>query len=216
MAAAHPGPVALVHGSSAGWAAEAAERFRKQGRAVHAVLSEGEPTLDRLEAALARLRPDRPVLVVAIGGGAAIDLGKALAALLPAPGAPLDYLEIVGKGEKLDRAPFPFIAIPTTAGTGAEATKNAVIGVPAEGRKVSLRDPRMTPVAALMDAELTDNAPWSVTFASGMDAVTQLIEPYVSARATPQTDALCRAAIGPALRALVTLSQREDPAQREV
>ncbi len=216
IAAEHPGPVALIHGASATWAGEAEFAFRDRGRAVHAVLARGEPTLARLEAALARLRPEKPALVVSIGGGAAIDLGKALAALLPATGRVLDYLEVIGKGEKLDAAPLPFIAIPTTAGTGAEATRNAVIGVPEHGRKVSLRDTRMIPDVALLDPDLTDNTPWPVTFASGMDAVTQLIEPYISSRATPGTDALCRAAIGPALRALVTLSQREDPAAREV
>jgi hypothetical protein len=125
------------------------------------------------------------------------------------------YLEVVGDGLPLDHAPLPFIACPTTAGTGAEATKNAVIGVPSHNRKVSLRDDRMIADLALIDPALTDGCPRNVTLASGLDAITQVIEPYLSARANPLTDALCRDAIPRGLRALVTLMRAEDSKARD-
>ena len=125
---------------------------------------------------------------VAVGGGAVLDLGKALAALVPAPDGPMEHLEVVGKGLALKADPLPFIAIPTTAGTGAEVTKNAVIGLPDLGRKVSLRDDRMVARLAIVDPALTDHCPKAVTLASGLDAVTQVIEPFVSIKATPYTE----------------------------
>ncbi|OYW55328.1 MAG: alcohol dehydrogenase [Rhodobacterales bacterium 32-66-7] len=185
------------------------------GPGVLALPCAGEPTLMDLVAALAQARPHRPDWVVAIGGGAALDLGKALAGLIPASGDPLDHLEVVGKGLPLTAAPLPFIALPTTAGTGAEATKNAVIGLPEHGRKVSLRDDRMVARLAIVDPALTDGCPRGVTLASGLDAVTQVIEPYVSCKATPYTDALTRPAIGPGLSALLRLMAGEDPAARD-
>src|SRR5690606_32593534 len=118
-----------------------------------------EPTLPALEAALARARAHAPDWVLAIGGGSVLDMGKALAALIPAPGGPMDHLEVVGRGLPLAAPPLPFVAVPTTAGTGAEVTKNAVIGLPGHGRKVSLRDDRMTPRVAIVDPALTDGCP---------------------------------------------------------
>ena len=122
---------------------------------------------------------------------------------------------MVGKGLPLTAAPLPFIAIPTTAGTGAEATKNAVIGLPDHGRKVSLRDDRMLARLAIVDPALTDGCPRGITLASGLDAVTQVIEPYVSCKATPFTDALTRPAIPRGLAALRRLMEGEDPAARD-
>jgi hypothetical protein len=122
---------------------------------------------------------------------------------------------VVGKGLPLAAPPLPFIAIPTTAGTGAEVTKNAVIGLPDHARKVSLRDDRMLARLAIVDPALTDRCPRAVTLASGLDAVTQVIEPYVSVRATPFTDALARPAIGLGLGALLRLMQAEDPRARD-
>ena len=107
------------------------------------------------------------------------------------------------------------MAIPTTAGTGAEVTRNAVIGVPEARRKVSLRDARMLPALAIVDPALTDGCPRAVTLASGLDAVTQVIEPYVCTRANPLTDALCRDAIPRGLAALIRLMQAEDPQARD-
>lgn len=182
---------------------------------VQALPCPGEPTLAMLEDALARTRGFAPQVVVALGGGAALDLGKALAALIPAPGGPLDHLEVVGRGLPLSAPPLPFVAIPTTAGTGAEATKNAVIGIPDNGRKVSLRDDRMLARLAIVDPALTDGSPRGVTLASGLDAVTQVVEPYVSSRATPFTDAIAHPAITAGMAALVRLMEVEDPAARD-
>lgn len=174
-----------------------------------------EPDLDLLLAALERARAARADCIIAIGGGAAIDLGKAVAALLPGGGDPLDHLEVVGKGQPLAARPLPFMAIPTTAGTGAEVTKNAVIGVPSHGRKVSLRDARMIADIAIVDPALTDGTPRAVSLASGLDAITQVIEPYISARANPVTDALCRDAIPRGMRALARLMREDDPGARD-
>jgi alcohol dehydrogenase class IV len=166
-------------------------------------------------AALGAARSHRPHWVVAIGGGAALDLGKALAGLIPAPGDPMQHLEVVGQGLSLTAAPLPFIALPTTSGTGAEVTRNAVIGLPEHGRKVSLRDERMIARLAIVDPALTDGCPWPVTLASGLDAVTQVIEPYVCNKATPYTDALTRPVIGSGLAALQRLQEGEDPEARD-
>ena len=205
----------LVRGRSAAFADALERALRAQGGALRVVQGAGEPTLDQLETALDEARAFAPDAVAAIGGGSILDLGKALAALAPSTRPPLDHLEVVGKGLPLEAAPLPFVAIPTTAGTGAEATKNAVIGVPAEGRKVSLRDERMLPALALVDPALTDACPRPVTLASGLDAITQVIEPYLSARANPVTDALCRPAIPRGLAALIRLMQEEDAPARD-
>ena len=141
-------------------------------------------------------------VAIGIGGGAALDLAKAVAGLTREPGDPMDHLEVVGKGLPLTMDPLPLIAIPTTAGTGAEATRNAVLGVPERGRKVSLRDARLLPRLALVDPLLTHGLPAGPTLATGLDAITQVIEPYLSAKATPMTDALCRDAIARGLNAL--------------
>ncbi len=120
--------------------------------------------------------------VVAIGGGAAIDAGKAIAALIPSHHEIMFHLEVVGQGKPLDAKPLPFIAIPTTAGTGAEVTKNAVISAPEHRRKVSMRDLAMLPKLAIVDPAMTDGSPRSITLASGLDAITQVIEPYVCSK----------------------------------
>jgi alcohol dehydrogenase class IV len=130
-------------------------------------------------------------LVIAIGGGSAIDAGKAIAAAAANPGDLLHYLEVIGKGQALENAPWPFIAVPTTAGTGSEVTRNAVLGSPEHGVKVSLRSPLMLPRVAILDPVLTLGLPPAVTASTGLDALTQLIEPYVSSRANPFTDGLC-------------------------
>ncbi len=174
-----------------------------------------EPTLAMLHEALYYTSAFEPEVVVAIGGGSVLDLGKALAALIPAPDGPMQHLEVVGKGLPLVAAPLPFIAIPTTAGTGAEVTRNAVIGLPEHGRKVSLRDERMVARVAIVDPALTDGCPRAVTLASGLDAIAQVIEPYVSNKATPYTDALARPAIGQGMAALMRLMEAEDPDARD-
>jgi alcohol dehydrogenase class IV len=212
--------VLLVHGRAPERAAWLRHALEASGARVTPLACPGEPTLAMLQDGLAVARAAKVDVVVSLGGGAAIDLGKAIAALVPADGDVLDYLEVVGRGLPLPAAPLPFIAMPTTAGTGAEVTKNAVIGVPGQGgekngRKVSLRDDRMLPDIALVDPALTDGLPKSVTLASGLDALTQVIEPYLSSRANPMTDALCRDAIPRALPALQKLMRGEDPAARD-
>lgn len=150
----------------------------------------GEPTLDcvRRGALAARGACE---LVIGFGGGSAIDAAKAIAALATNSGEPLDYLEVIGRGRPLEGAPLPFIAVPTTAGTGAEVTRNAVIGSPEHGVKASLRSPMMLAKVALVDPELTLEVPPAITASTGLDTLTQLIEPYVSIRANPMTDLFC-------------------------
>lgn len=205
--------VALVHGAKAERADWLADALEAAGCSVTRLSIPREPDMPLIEAALAEARGAE--VVVALGGGAVIDAGKAVAALLPAPRPMLDHLEVVGRGLPLDLPPLPFIAIPTTAGTGAEVTRNAVIGVPEHRRKVSLRDPRMLPRLAIVDPALTDGLPRPITLASGLDAITQVIEPYICTRANPLTDALCRDAIPKGLAALQRLMQAEDAAARD-
>jgi alcohol dehydrogenase class IV len=152
----------------------------------------GEPTVDLARAGAAAAREHGADVVAAIGGGSVIDTGKAVAMLLGNGGDPLDYLEVVGSGRKITKPSAPFVAVPTTAGTGAEVTANAVLAAPAHGLKASLRSPLMIPAVALVDPELTVSCPPPVTAASGMDALTQCLEPYVSVRATPLTDGVAR------------------------
>lgn len=202
----------VVHGANP---ARAAWLIEALGPDTLALPCAGEPTLTGLEIALTAARAHRPDWVVSLGGGAALDLGKALAGLIPAPEGPMQHLEVVGKGLPLKADPLPFVALPTTAGTGAEVTKNAVIGLPEMGRKVSLRDDRMVARLAIVDPALTDGCPKGVTLASGLDAVTQVIEPFVSVKATLYTDVLTRPAIGAGMQALIRLMQGEDPEARD-
>ena len=203
----------VVHGRDPGRAAGLTAAL--SGCDLLSVAAMREPVLDDLTGALRAARAHRPDWVAAFGGGAALDLGKALAALIPAPGGPLDHLEGVGRGLPLTAAPLPFIALPTTAGTGAEVTKNAAIGLPDHGRKVSLRDPAMLARLAVVDPALTDGCPWHVTLASGLDALVQVVEPYLSCRATPYTDALTLPALPLALPALMRLHRGEDRQARD-
>ena len=205
----------VVHGANPARPAWLVDALRGDGAAVLTIACGAEPTLPMLTDALTQAKAFGADWVAGLGGGAALDLGKALAGLIPAPGGIMDHLEVVGRGLPLAAAPLPYVAIPTTAGTGAEATRNAVIGLPDHGRKVSVRDERMLPRIAIVDPALTDHCPRAVTLASGLDALAQVIEPYVSARATPFTDALVRPVILPGLTALVRLMQAEDAQARD-
>jgi alcohol dehydrogenase class IV len=151
-----------------------------------------EPTVELARAGVAAAREHGADVVVAIGGGSVIDTGKAVAALLGNGGDPLDYLEVIGSGRPITRAAAPCIAVPTTAGTGAEVTANAVLASPAHRVKASLRSPLMIPRVALVDPELTVSCPPAVTAASGLDALTQCLEPFVSPQASPLTDGIAR------------------------
>lgn len=179
----------------------------------------GEPTTHLVAQGAHQAREARCDLVIGIGGGSAIDAGKAIAALLTNGGEPLDYLEVIGEGQPLTEPPAPYIAIPTTAGTGSEVTKNAVLASPEHQVKVSLRSNLTLPRLAVVDPELTYSLPREITASTGLDALTQVIEPFVSHMASPLTDAICREGIRRGARALrrvyengADLAAREDMA----
>jgi alcohol dehydrogenase class IV len=161
----------------------------------------GEPTVDDARRAAAFAFPDVEI-VVAIGGGSVLDLGKAAAILIANGGDPLRHLEVIGDGRPFQQRSLPCLCVPTTAGTGSEVTRNAVLGSPVHGVKASLRSPFMLPAIALVDPELTVDLPPALTASTGLDALTQLIEPFVSARANAFVDAICRDAIPRVISAL--------------
>jgi alcohol dehydrogenase class IV len=165
------------------------------GIEARAFTVDGEPTVADVGSAVSAAREAGAEMVIGFGGGSAIDAAKATAGLLANPGDPLDYLEVVGRGRPLLHPAMPWMAIPTTAGTGAEVTRNAVLGVPERSVKVSLRSSHLLARIALVDPELTLELPPSVTASSGMDALTQLLEAYVCLRANPMTDALAAAGV---------------------
>jgi alcohol dehydrogenase class IV len=183
--------VLIATGRSDAPSADVIASLHAHGLPVLRLQVDGEPTVASARAAVEAARQHRADVVVGCGGGSAIDLGKAIASLLANPGDPLDYLEVVGRGQAVTERSVPFIAVPTTAGTGAEVTRNAVLSVPEERQKVSLRSPLMLPALAVVDPELTLALPPALTASTGMDALTQLIEPFVSVKANPLTDAIC-------------------------
>lgn len=161
-----------------------------------------EPTTDRVMAGVNFAREENCDLVIGFGGGAALDTGKAIAALLTNGGEPLDYLEVIGRGQPVTKPAAPYIAIPTTAGTGTEVTKNAVLASPQHRVKVSLRSPLILPRLAVIDPELTYTLPPHITVTTGLDAFTQVLEPFVSRQANPVTDGFCREGMRRVARAL--------------
>lgn len=175
-----------------------------------------EPTVPLAREATALALAERCDAVVAIGGGSALDAGKAIAALVANGGDPLDYLEVVGRGKPIEKPSLPFIAIPTTAGTGSEVTKNAVLAEPVAKVKASLRSPFMLPRVAIIDPELLLGAPKEVLASSGLDALSQVIEPFLSARRNPITDAIAREGIVRSARSLRRAVLEENgPSERE-
>jgi alcohol dehydrogenase class IV len=176
--------------------------LRESGVGAFAFPVPGEPNIETVRQGLALARQEDCGLVISFGGGSAIDTGKAIAAMLANTGELLDYLEVIGRGKTLAQPSAPFIAIPTTAGTGSEVTRNAVLASPEHGVKVSLRSPFMLPRVAVVDPELTYDLPPAVTASTGLDALTQVIEPYVCSRPNPMTDALCVEGIRRAARSL--------------
>ena len=158
----------------------------------HSIFSvSGEPTIQNVREGVELAKRENCDWVIGFGGGSVIDAGKAIAAMMMNDGDVLDYLEVIGKGRALTKPSAKFLAIPTTAGTGSEVTRNAVLASPEHKLKVSLRSAYMLPSIALVDPELTYELPRSVTASTGLDALTQLIEPYVCLRANPMTDAIC-------------------------
>ncbi len=181
----------LVTGSSANRAMPFLSALSPEKFAVS-----GEPTVELVRDGARRVQDAACDVVVSIGGGSVIDAGKAIASIATNGGEPLDFLEVVGKGRTIATPSLPFIAVPTTAGTGSEVTRNAVLGAVAHGVKASLRSPLMLPRVALVDPELTYSLTPAVTASTGLDALTQLIEPYVSVRANPLVDAICIEGLG--------------------
>lgn len=197
-------------------AAPLLESLAAQGIEAVTFAVTGEPTTDLIQQGTQQARAEKCDLVIGFGGGSAIDTGKAIAAMLTNSGELLDYLEVIGRGQSLKQPPAPCIAIPTTAGTGAEVTRNAVLGSPAHRVKVSLRSPLMLPRIALIDPELTHSMPPAVTASTGLDALTQVLEPYVSNAANPMTDGFCREGMRRAARSLRrAYEQGDDAAARE-
>jgi alcohol dehydrogenase class IV len=161
-----------------------------------------EPTTNLVLTAVGQARAADCDLVIGIGGGSVMDAGKVVAAMLTNSGDLMQYLEVIGAGRPLGRMPAPFIAVPTTAGTGAEVTRNAVLESPVHRVKVSMRSPFMLPRLAVVDPELTYSMPPPLTAATGLDALTQLLEAFVSRSANPLTDAICREGLRHAARSL--------------
>lgn len=165
----------------------------KEQHIKHVVFSvSGEPTTETARLGTQKARVEECDLIVGFGGGSALDTGKAIAALLTNGGDPLDYLEVIGKGKPIHMPSAPYIAIPTTAGTGTEVTRNAVLKSTEHQVKVSLRSPLLLPRVAMIDPELTYSLPPEITATTGLDAFTQVLEPFVSNKANPLTDAVCR------------------------
>jgi alcohol dehydrogenase class IV len=186
------------------------------GRELATIITSGEPDLDFIQSGLAYMSSIKPDVIVSLGGGSTLDTGKALAALYTNPGDVLDYVEVVGKGLPLQNDPLPHIAISTTSGTGSEVTRNAVLGIAAQKAKVSLRSKKMIPTIALVDPDLNRTLPTDLTAATGLDALTQVIEPLISRRANPITDAFCLQAIPLIMQSLPLLMRTpEDMVLRE-
>ncbi|HEX4797418.1 MAG TPA: iron-containing alcohol dehydrogenase [Humisphaera sp.] len=171
--------------------------------AISTFRQKGEPTVNDIDRGLETARSFGAQVIIGLGGGSAIDTAKAVAGLLTNGGSALDYMEVVGKGQKIIKPAAPWIAIPTTAGTGAEATRNAVIGASERKFKASIRSEQLPARIALIDPELGMSTPPQVTASSGMDALCQLIESYTSLGAQPMTDALAVKGIELAARSLV-------------
>jgi alcohol dehydrogenase class IV len=169
-----------------------------------------EPTVETVKSVLDAIRKTTVDTVIGLGGGSALDMAKTISALLTNPGDLNDYLEIIGDNQPLKNPSLPLIAIPTTAGTGSEATRNAVIGSPQHHVKVSLRGPHLLPRIALVDPELAQSLPPNITATTGLDALTQLIEPFTCNNPSPMTDALCREGFHLISRSLFNAFDRGD------
>ena len=192
----------VVYNGGGGAVERVKEALRGEHLEPHWLRQRGEPTVADVERAVAAAREGGHDVIIALGGGSAIDCGKAVAGVVANGSSPLDYMEVIGRGLPLDRPALPWVAVPTTAGTGAEATRNAVIGEPTRKFKASLRSERLLPRVALVDPELGVGVPRATTAASGMDALCQLIESYTSTYAQPMTDALAVKGIDLAARSL--------------
>ena len=202
LASEFGGKALLIAGKNLGRATRLIAYLKDHSVQVVIYQIEGEPTVQDVKEGADFARQNQAELVIGMGGGSVLDAGKAISALATNPGDIYEYLEVIGKGSSLKLSPLPYIAIPTTAGTGSEVTRNAVLGSPEQGLKVSMRSAMMIPRVALVDPELTFSVPSMITANTGLDALTQLIEPFVSAHANPLTDAICHQGIGFVARSL--------------
>ena len=185
---------------------ERAERLRRALLAADHEMVElavaSEPTVELVRMAAQRAIAQRCEAVVAFGGGSAIDAGKAVAALVTNRGDPRDYLEGIGRGRTLERPSLPVVAVPTTAGTGAEVTRSAVLLTRHERNKINLRSLNLAPTVAIVDPDVVSDAPSALLMANGYAAFSQLIEPFLSSRANPLTDAWAREGMRRSVRSL--------------
>ena len=202
----------VVTGRSSERAGVLTDTLRSAGLDYVTFAVTGEPTTEMMREGVRLALAEACDLVIGFGGGSAIDAAKAIATLAANGGDPLDYMEGIGAGRPLTQPALPIIAIPTTAGTGAEVTRNAVVASPEHRVKASLRSPFMLPRLALVDPELTYSLPPEVTAGTGLDALTQLIEPFTSHRANPMTDAFCREGLARAARSLHRAYEHGDDA----
>ena len=210
--------VLLVTGRSGERSSALRAALEARGIATAALAVASEPTVELARLGSEQAAAERRDCVVAVGGGSALDCGKAIAALAANGGDPLDYLEVVGQGRPLTRPSLPFVAIPTTAGTGSEVTRNAVLGSTQAQVKASLRSPFMLARLAIVDPDLLARVPPAVLASSGLDALSQLVEPYLSVRANPFTDALAREGIAHSARSLrrACLEGADAPAREDL
>lgn len=181
----------LITGHNVERAAPLLESLKNAGMQIVTFSVSGEPTIKLTIEGVELARQNASDIVIGMGGGSVIDTAKAIAALLTNCGDIIEYLEVIGQGKPLSNPSAPCIAIPTTAGTGAEVTKNSVLTSQEHKVKVSLRSPTMLPDLAVVDPELTYSMPPSLTASTGLDAFTQILEPFVSVKSNPLTDTLC-------------------------
>lgn len=192
----------VVTGRSIERAGPILEQLTKQGLEYVTLSVPGEPTTNIAKEGVQEARQTKSDLVISVGGGSALDTGKVVAAMLTNTGELEDYLEVVGQGKALTRSAAAHIAVPTTAGTGAEVTRNSVLKVPDQQVKVSIRSPFMLARIAVVDPALTYSMPPFVTASTGLDALTQLMEAFASKHANPLTDGICREGLKRAGRSL--------------
>jgi len=192
----------VVCGKNLDRTAKLFEQLKKAGIEYFTFQVRGEPTTSLALEAISLARNEKCDNVIGMGGGSVLDTGKVIAALITNHGELMDYLEVIGQGKKIEKPSAPYITIPTTSGTGAEVTRNAVLKSEEHHVKVSMRSPLMLPAYAIIDPELTYSMPPSVTSSTGLDALTQLIEAFVSKKSNPMTDGICREGIRRAARSL--------------
>ncbi|MGF1686176.1 iron-containing alcohol dehydrogenase [Photobacterium japonica] len=206
--------VLLVTGKDGTRAEPVVSYLKQQGMRYQQVAIHGEPLIAMVEEMAAMGRKFRPDMVLGIGGGSVLDTGKALAALIPNQGSVYDYVEVVGRNVPLQAKPLPYIAVPTTAGTGSEVSKNAVLRSAQENVKVSLRCPEMLPDLSIIDPTLTYGMDPTMSGYCGMDAFAHLMEAYVCGDPNPLTDMVCEEGLRRLSGAIIAACEDDDPRAR--